>query len=41
MDTYREYKYLNELLEEGKAPGKVWEWVSLGRDFLPTPQKFE
>jgi glucose-1-phosphate cytidylyltransferase len=25
MDTYREYKYLNELWEEGKAPGKVWE----------------
>jgi glucose-1-phosphate cytidylyltransferase len=23
MDTYREYKYLNELWEEGKAPGKV------------------
>jgi len=25
MDTYREYKYLNELWEEGKAAGKVWE----------------
>jgi glucose-1-phosphate cytidylyltransferase len=25
MDTYREYKYLNELWEEGKAPEKVWE----------------
>jgi glucose-1-phosphate cytidylyltransferase len=25
MDSYREYKYLNELWEEGKAPGKVWE----------------
>jgi glucose-1-phosphate cytidylyltransferase len=25
MDSYREYKYLNELWEEGKAPWKVWE----------------
>jgi glucose-1-phosphate cytidylyltransferase len=25
IDSYREYKYLNELWEEGKAPGKVWE----------------
>ena len=25
IDTYREDKYLNELWEEGKAPGKVWE----------------
>jgi glucose-1-phosphate cytidylyltransferase len=24
MDTYREYKYLNELWAEGKAPWKVW-----------------
>ncbi len=24
MDTYREYKYLNELWDEGKAPWKVW-----------------
>ena len=25
MDSYREYKYLNELWEEGEAAGKVWE----------------
>ena len=25
MDTYREYKYLNELWDNGKAPWKVWE----------------
>jgi glucose-1-phosphate cytidylyltransferase len=25
MDTYREYKYLNELWDEGKAPWKVWQ----------------
>ncbi|MEG3955216.1 hypothetical protein [Microcoleus sp. herbarium2] len=25
MGSYREYKYLNDLWEEGKAPGKVWE----------------
>jgi glucose-1-phosphate cytidylyltransferase len=25
MDTYREYQYLNELWEQGKAPWKVWE----------------
>jgi glucose-1-phosphate cytidylyltransferase len=25
MDTYREYKYLNELWESGKAPWKVWK----------------
>lgn len=25
MDTYREYKYLNELWENGEAPWKVWE----------------
>ena len=25
MDTYREYKYLNELWDSGKAPWKVWE----------------
>ncbi len=24
MDTYREYKYLNELWEQGRAPWKVW-----------------
>ena len=24
MDTYREYKYLNEVWESGKAPWKVW-----------------
>jgi glucose-1-phosphate cytidylyltransferase len=25
MNSYREYKYLNELWEEGKDPEKVWE----------------
>jgi len=25
MDTYREYKYLNELWESGKAPWKAWK----------------
>ena len=25
MDTFREYKYLNDLWSEGKAPWKVWE----------------
>ena len=25
MDTYREYKYLNELWASGKGPWKVWE----------------
>jgi len=25
MDTYREYRYLNELWENGKAPWKVWD----------------
>jgi glucose-1-phosphate cytidylyltransferase len=25
MDTYREYKYLNEIWASGKAPWKVWE----------------
>ncbi|NJK69045.1 MAG: glucose-1-phosphate cytidylyltransferase [Microcoleus sp. CSU_2_2] len=25
MDTYREYKYLNELWDNGEAPWKVWE----------------
>jgi glucose-1-phosphate cytidylyltransferase len=25
MDTYREYKYLNELWESGQAPWKVWQ----------------
>ncbi len=25
MDTYREYKYLNELWDSGQAPWKVWE----------------
>ncbi|HBK99834.1 MAG TPA: glucose-1-phosphate cytidylyltransferase [Microcoleaceae bacterium UBA10368] len=25
MDTYREYKYLNELWDRGEAPWKVWE----------------
>ncbi len=25
MDTYREYKYLNEVWDSGKAPWKVWE----------------
>lgn len=25
MDTYREYKYLNDLWASGKAPWKVWE----------------
>ncbi|MEG4584052.1 glucose-1-phosphate cytidylyltransferase [Microcoleus sp. MOSTC5] len=25
MDTYREYKYLNELWDEEKAPWKVWK----------------
>ena len=25
MDTYREYQYLNELWEQGKAPWKVWK----------------
>jgi len=25
MESYREYKYLNELLQEGKAPWEVWE----------------
>ena len=25
MDTYREYKYLNELWDSGKAPWKVWK----------------
>jgi glucose-1-phosphate cytidylyltransferase len=25
MDTYREYKYLNELSDNREAPGKVWE----------------
>jgi glucose-1-phosphate cytidylyltransferase len=25
MDTYREYKYLNELWASGQAPWKVWE----------------
>lgn len=25
MDTYREYKYLNDLWDSGKAPWKVWE----------------
>ncbi len=24
MDTYRDYKYLNELWEKGKSPWKVW-----------------
>ncbi|MEG3889953.1 sugar phosphate nucleotidyltransferase [Microcoleus sp. Z1_A1] len=24
MDTYREYKYLNELWDNGEAPWKVW-----------------
>jgi hypothetical protein len=39
MDSYREYKYLNELWEEGKAPWKVWEWVSFGAGFsAPTTE---
>jgi glucose-1-phosphate cytidylyltransferase len=25
MDTYREYKYLNELWDNGQAPWRVWE----------------
>jgi glucose-1-phosphate cytidylyltransferase len=25
MDSYREYKYLNKLWEEGKDSEKVWE----------------
>lgn len=25
MDTYREYKYLNDLWDSGKAPWKVWK----------------
>ncbi|NEP42933.1 MAG: glucose-1-phosphate cytidylyltransferase [Okeania sp. SIO2H7] len=25
MDTYREYKYLNQLWDSGEAPWKVWE----------------
>jgi glucose-1-phosphate cytidylyltransferase len=25
MDTYREYQYLNELWQNGKAPWRVWE----------------
>lgn len=25
MDTYREYKYLNELWSSGKAPWRIWE----------------
>lgn len=25
MDTYREYKYLNELWDQGNAPWKVWQ----------------
>lgn len=25
MDTYREYKYLNEIWERGEAPWKIWE----------------
>jgi glucose-1-phosphate cytidylyltransferase len=25
MDTYREYKYLNELWSSGQAAWKVWE----------------
>jgi glucose-1-phosphate cytidylyltransferase len=25
MDTYREYKYLNELWDNGEAPWRVWE----------------
>ena len=25
MDTYREYQYLNELWDEGRAPWKIWE----------------
>ena len=25
MDTYREYKILNDLWASGKAPWKVWE----------------
>jgi glucose-1-phosphate cytidylyltransferase len=25
MDTYREYKYLNELSDNREAPWKVWE----------------
>lgn len=25
MDTYREYKYLNELWDNGEAPWKMWE----------------
>lgn len=25
MDTFREYKYLNDLWAENKAPWKVWE----------------
>ncbi|WP_242724748.1 sugar phosphate nucleotidyltransferase [Microcoleus vaginatus] len=25
MDTYREYKYLNELWDNGEAPWNVWE----------------
>ncbi len=24
MDTYREYKYLNQLWASGQAPWKVW-----------------
>jgi glucose-1-phosphate cytidylyltransferase len=41
MDSYREYKYLNELWEEGMLLGKCGNELVLGRDFLPTPQKFE
>jgi glucose-1-phosphate cytidylyltransferase len=37
MDTYRKYKYLNELWEEGKAPWKVEEWVSFAAGFSPHP----
>ncbi len=37
MNSYREYKYLNELWEEGKDPEKVWEWVSFGAEFSVYP----
>jgi glucose-1-phosphate cytidylyltransferase len=40
-DSYREYNYLNELWEEGRLLGKCGNELVWGRDFMPTPHKFE
>ena len=37
MDTYREYKYLSELWDNGEAPWKVWESIKYTiRELLKT-----